>query len=558
MGKASRPAAAFACAILLAAAAPAQVPAVAAPQAAAVPVLTTAQWREDLRFMAAEMERRHKNLFHTVSRAQFEAAIADLDARIPSLQRNEIVVGMMRIAAMVGDGHSRVDPRKDAKFGFPSLPLKLYLFEDGVYVRAAAPEHAALVGARVEAIGGVPVEEAIRRVSEISSRDNEIGPRLFVPIYLAMPDILHALKLSTGRDAASLKLRKGSRVWTAAIKAGAVDPVWPPDTDISLVTPPGWADARRTTALPMWLQAPLDYHRMIDLPEQRALYVQLNMVTDIKGQTMAEFARKIGARVQASNPRPLILDLRLNHGGNGNLRTQLVRTLIKAEDEDTRLFVLTWRGTFSASQFILDDLDRLTDAVFVGEPASSKPSSFGDAYRMPMPNTGIQVRSSIVWWQAGQNHDPWTWVDVAAPLRFEDYAAGRDPALEAALGYQPGPGLSKQLAEGARSGGVAGARRAAEAYRSNPLNKYADVGQQLVAAAEQLHAAGYPAEALAVAEGAMRDYPRNVDAPLVVAHLAEAGGRIQLAREAGRRTLQLDPNSRVARSLLERLPPEGK
>jgi hypothetical protein len=63
-------------------------------------------------------------------------------------------------------------------------------------VRAAAPEHAALVGARIEAVGDVPVKEAIRRAAEISSRDNEIGPKLFVPLYLNMPDVLHALELS--------------------------------------------------------------------------------------------------------------------------------------------------------------------------------------------------------------------------------------------------------------------------------------------------------------------------------------------------------------------------
>ncbi|QDZ06293.1 hypothetical protein FPZ24_01405 [Sphingomonas panacisoli] len=87
--------------------------------AAAVPTLTAEQWRADLRFMAAELERRHANVFHAVSRQAFTAAVADLDARIPSLQRNEIIVGMMRIAAMVGDGHTRVDPRKDRKMAFP-------------------------------------------------------------------------------------------------------------------------------------------------------------------------------------------------------------------------------------------------------------------------------------------------------------------------------------------------------------------------------------------------------------------------------------------------------
>ena len=119
--------------------------------------LTSEQWREDLAFMVAEMKRRHANLYHTVSRQKFEAAVADLHARIPTMQRNEIVVGLMRIAAMVGDGHTRVDPRKDSKFGFPSLPLKLYLFEDGLFVRAARPDYASLVGAEIVEIGGVPV-----------------------------------------------------------------------------------------------------------------------------------------------------------------------------------------------------------------------------------------------------------------------------------------------------------------------------------------------------------------------------------------------------------------
>jgi hypothetical protein len=521
----------------------------AAPQPAP---LTAEQWREDLRFMVAEMESRHHNLYHTVSRERFRAAVAELDARIPNLQRNEIVVGMMRIAAMVGDGHSRVDPRKDPKFGFRSLPLKLYLFEDGLYVRASAPEHAALVGARIDAVGGVPVDEAIRRVSELASRDNAIGPTLFVPLYLAMPDILHALKLSPRRDAAVLRLRKGGKTWTATVPAGAVDPIWPPDTDISLVTPDGWVDARATPRPPLWLQAPLDYHRMVELADPRALYVQLNMVADIKGQSLARFAGKIGERVAAANPRALILDLRLNHGGNGNLRNPLVRELIRAEDEDTRLFVLTWRGTFSASQFILDDLDRLTGAVFVGEPASSKPSSYGDAYRMPMPNSGISVRSSLVWWQAGQNLDPWTWVDVAAPLTFADYAAGRDPALEAALSYRPGPPLQERLLAAAGEGPEA-VLRLVDAWRADPVNRWANLRLQIVRAAEGLHQAKQPAAALAVAEAAARSFPDYADAHNVLAHLAEAAGKADVARRAGARVLELDPNNRQARSLMERL-----
>ena len=528
----------------------------AAQTAAPGPVydLTADQWRDDLRFMAEEMERRHANLYHTVDRETFANAVADLHARIPTMQRNEIIVGMMRIAAMVGDGHTRIDPRKDPRFGFPSMPLKLYLFEDGLYVRAARPSHTDLVGARIEAIGGVPVDEAIRRIGEISSADNEIGKKSFVPIYANMPDVLHALRLSTTREAAVLDLRKGNRTWTATVAAAAIEPLWPPDTDVALITPEGWIDARATPQPPMWLHAPLDYHRLVPMPDQKALYAQINMITGIRGQSLGDFAIKIRREAEKTNSRALILDLRLAHGGNHDLRHRLIRELVKTEDDDTRLFVLVWRGAYSATEAILVDLERLTDAVFIGEPASSKPNSYGDAYRTPMPNSGIAIRSSIYFNQlAGQSRAQWTPIDIATPYTFDDYVAGRDPALEAALRYQSAPSLNERLIAAARDG-VTAVQQEVTAYRSEVANRYQDVEGLLLMAAQRLYSAKHPEAAFAVAEMAAQQYPASIDAWAVLAHVAEWTGRPDVALRAGRRTLQLDPNNRWVRSLVERAP----
>jgi hypothetical protein len=277
------------------------------------------------------------------------------------------------------------------------------------------------------------------------------------------------------------------------------------------------------------------------------------MVADVQGQTLAQFGSKIRARAEATNPRAVVLDLRLNQGGNGYLAHGFVRELIKTEDADTRLFVLTWRGTFSASQFILDDLDRLSEAVFVGEPASSKPTSYGDAYRVAMPNSRIDVRSSIYLWRQGQNLDPWTWVDVAAPLTFAAYAAGRDPALEAALTYTPGPSFDERMAQAAAAGGAEGVRRAAEAWRADPVNRYADVELKMAQGAERLFSGGRRQEGVALAELAAAWFPESVDAVNVLAHLADASGKRDMALRAGRRVLELDPNNRSVRPLMERL-----
>lgn len=523
--------------------------------AAAPQSLTAQQWREDLRFMADRMERRHKNLFHTVSRKAFAAAVAELHARIPAMQRHEIIVGFMRIAAMVGDGHTNVSPLKDKAFGFRSLPLKLYLFDDGVFVRAAMPGQSALLGAEVEAVGGVPIAEAIRRVTAISPADNEYTPKLYVPIFLAMPEVLHALKLSPSPRSATLTLRKDGRRWTVTVPAAGVDPVWPPDTDISLVTPQGWIDARRQAPPPLWLQAPLDYHRLIGLPERQAIYVQLNMVTDTDGQSLAAFGARILDRVKATNPRRVIVDVRLNRGGNQDLRHDFVASLIKAEDEDTRLFVLSRRGAFSATQPILDDLARFTDAVLIGEPASSKPSSYGYSYRDVLPNSGITVRTSIEWHQFGRDDQPWTPIDLATALTFGDYLAGHDPALAAALEHVPGPALDERALEAAKLNGTAGAMRVATDYLSDPASRYADRQRELGRAALHLYRGKLADPALAVARLATDRFPESPEPWVRLALIADGLGRADQAVQAGRRALALEPDNRTARSLVERLAP---
>ena len=54
------------------------------------------KWRADLRFMAEAMPRYHRNLFHTMTRQQFETAVGELDKKIPTLARHQIIVEMAR------------------------------------------------------------------------------------------------------------------------------------------------------------------------------------------------------------------------------------------------------------------------------------------------------------------------------------------------------------------------------------------------------------------------------------------------------------------------------
>src|SRR5207237_1090908 len=92
----------------------------------ALDTLTAGQWREDLRHLARELPRRHKNAFHRVSREQFERTVADVDAAIPGLPPADVPVLMLKVTAEVGDAHTyvRLPP------GPRLYPVRFYWFGD--------------------------------------------------------------------------------------------------------------------------------------------------------------------------------------------------------------------------------------------------------------------------------------------------------------------------------------------------------------------------------------------------------------------------------------------
>ena len=521
-------------------------PAEAPPDAGTV---STRQWREDLAYMVSAMEARHPDLYHSVDRIEFRDAVERLHARIPGLQRHQVIVELMRLAAMVGDGHTNISPLKDPRFGFRELPLKLYWFEDGLHVRAAAPGHAPLVGSRVEAIGGVAIEEALERVARIVPRDNEMGVRFYAPIFLAMPEIQHALGLADTPARSRLTLVKGERRHVVTLAGGDVPEPWPPDTDISLVTPEGWIDSRSGPP-PLWLQAPLDDHRRVPLREHDALYVQLNRVTGTKEQSLEAFGDAILEQVRATHPAVLVIDLRLNRGGNHDLRFPFIAAMIKAEGPDTRLYVLAGRGSFSATQRLLDDLSNYSDAVLVGEPASSKPNSHGDSYKDTLPNSGIAFRTSMLWHPLDHRDLPWTPIDITVPLTHADYAAGRDPVLEAALRQAAADDLRAELAAASRQADAATAAQVIDGYVSRPANRHADWERAFVDAILPLITPATLAHALAAAERAATVLPASTRVLTVLAFARFRAGNLEGAREVARRVVELDPNNRDVRPLL--------
>ena len=86
-----------------------------------------------MRYFARELPKRHKNAFHATILEQFERAVAELDAAIPSLQDHQIIVKLHQIAGTIGDGHTGV---RSPAF-FKRYPINVYWFGRELRVIAA-------------------------------------------------------------------------------------------------------------------------------------------------------------------------------------------------------------------------------------------------------------------------------------------------------------------------------------------------------------------------------------------------------------------------------------
>ena len=79
-----------------------------APLARALPPEVAGAWEEDLRTYLAIGEANHLHLYHTADRDSVRKQLEELIGALPALDREQALVGLLRLARQFGDGHTAV------------------------------------------------------------------------------------------------------------------------------------------------------------------------------------------------------------------------------------------------------------------------------------------------------------------------------------------------------------------------------------------------------------------------------------------------------------------
>ena len=372
--------------------------------------MTKEQWHSDLAYFARELPKRHANAFHAITRERFDAAVKELDASIATAGDEAIVVGLMRITAMVGDGHTGIH----LPANWHRLAIQMQPFGGEWRVTRVPEATKSILGAKVTAIGGVGIDEVVRRLAPLSSQD-ELPPlqRATVGVHMHFVEVLRGLGINP--DQITALADDGTSI-TSPVAAIALAAQLPQPVQLSAETPL----SRRDPQSPFVIQ---------NVSERKAVYVNWRRYDDL-----SENAPKLWQLVDSVGAATVVIDLRQNGGGDFKVgRRYMVSEAVKRAGK-VKTIVLVGPRTFSAAMVNAIDFRNDAHALLAGDTIGEKPNSYSENDEMTLPASHLVVSYSTRYYKFVPDDAP----NVVEPDQrveqtWADAKAGRDAVLDWAL-----------------------------------------------------------------------------------------------------------------------------
>jgi Tfp pilus assembly protein PilF len=389
-------------------------------------------WRYDLWLLARELQRVHYDPYKYYTKAEFDAYVKKLHDDIPKLTDNQIIVGFMKLMRMMGDGHTQIRPGGTTHNQTqPGFPVEFYFFKEGLFITAAAPQHADLVGTQVLRIGENTPEKVLETLDAIISQDNKMWVKNIGAGMMRRPKVMNGLGLIAAADKMQITVRDAEgKTRTATL------------TEDASGQTNNWLTARQNAKIPepLYLKNRRALYWFEYVPESKMVFFQYNAVQNNPNEPLTQFCDKLFKFINENDVEKLVIDMRWNSGGNNFLNRPIIQGLIRNDkiNQKGKLFVIVGRQTFSAAMNGATELERFTKAIFAGEPTGSSPNFVGESVRIALPYSKMEGSISDLLWQSSVAMDYRTWIAplLYAPPSFELYKANRDPALEAILAYR--------------------------------------------------------------------------------------------------------------------------
>jgi tetratricopeptide (TPR) repeat protein len=528
-------------------------------QATAQSTLTAIQWQDDLKFLQETVHKDYSFLFKKTTKEAFDADVEKLHNDIPNLEEHEIVIGFARLVASFKYGHTVLGFRYQPH-AFHQLPFNLYQFNNGVFIQGVHKDYQKALGAKVLAIEGVSIEDALKAIYPVVPAENNQFFKAYAGLYLSSPEVLHAQGvIDNFSTIVDFTLEKNGKTFKQSFTALPIGERVP--TSYSLVKQDGdWLDAREQSDTPNYLKQLDKIYYYEYLPETKTVYVRQSQIQDDPSEDIPTFYNRVFDFIDTNDVERLVLDVRLNGGGNNYKNKPIVTGIIKSEkiNKVGNLFVIIGRRTFSACQNLVNELDNYTNTLFVGEPTSENVNFYGDNNRVELPNSKIPAFLSFAWWQDKPQWEgaDWTAPHIAVDMSFEEYKTNQDPVLDAALSFSDDNYVLDPMAYMTNlflAGKIEQLKTDIGKMIKSPKYRFFNFESEINKAGYQLLGSGQVQEAVFVFQMVTEFFPESANAWDSLAEGYLKAGNKEKAIEYYDKAVKMDPDGETGRNAREML-----
>ncbi|WP_224491551.1 S41 family peptidase [Robertkochia flava] len=502
-------------------------------------------WKSDLEFLKTTIDTEYPFLYKKISREDFNKRYNELYAQVESMEDYEAVCGIMELVSSFEYGHTSVGLR-GTDFELRQLPVNLMEFKDGIFIEGISEEYKEDAGARVLKIAGEDVMDVYRQVYPYFPAENSQFFKAYGMNFLVYTELLAKEGLIPDPEAGvTLTLEKNGKSYERTLKP--MEKGKRPPTDYGYTkNEAGWISARDQGFTPNYLKHLDRIYYSEFLNDNNAMYVRQSQIQDDSLVPIPEFYDKVFEEIREKHIDKLVIDVRLNGGGNNYKNKAVIKDIIAHPEIDRvgHLFVILGDRTFSACQNLVNELDNYTNAIFIGEPTGENINFYGDNNKVVLPESEIPVYLSFAWWQDKPQWENQQWLPphIAVQLSFEDYLENRDPVLDAALNFRDDDFIldpMDHLTALFMKGDVETLK--SEAFRLSRDDRYVffDFENRFAEVAERLLSSGQVNEAMFVGQLNTELYPEAAVSWAGLAKALKQSGREQEAREAAEKAMQL-------------------
>ncbi len=519
---------------------------------------TATQYQEDLRFLQENIHKNFSFLFKKTTPEAFDAEVEAFYESIPKMADHEVLVAFARLVATFEYGHT-VMGYWEGVIPYHELPIVLYEYDDGVFLQGVHKDYKNALGAKLIAIGGVSTEEAIKQMRPVVPVENESFAKAYGIHYLTFPEFLHAQGiLKEMNTEVVLTLEKDGKKFDQKVQGVPFERF--PRHYGMVVPSEDWLESRDLSKTPLYLKKLDKIYYYEYLKEEKTVYVRHSQIMDDSIQPIPEFYAEVFDFIDTHEVEKLILDVRLNGGGNNYKNKPIVTGVIanKKINQPGKFIVIIGRRTFSACQNLVNELHTYTNALFVGEPTAENINFYGDNNPLTLPNTQMKAYLSFAWWQDKPQWEnrPALYPQLATGLTFEQYRTNQDPALEAALAYSDSNFIANPMTyftELFTSGKADQIQPEAERMLKDPSYQFFDFEAEFNRAGDAMLNSEQYEEAFFIFKLNTELFPASANAWNSLAEAYMKSGNTAKAAELFTKTISLDPEGETGKHAREML-----